>query len=282
MTIDHSFSRPPNDIMANNDLRNEILLELSFLKTIVTKIFLCPFIGRTRPQMIGYYVTCVLMLCTIIQLSLTLITDGSKHWLEIVNVAPNLGVIIMAFIKYMRIHEYRDLYQEIFHHFQHDIWKIIITESKEHQKIVKNYKWLVKAINRFMVYYTLPLALIVDSFPYLFMLYEKKMNGVTSECLYPYDAWYPFDKVKWFAAAYIWESFMTATVIAVFAISDVIHASYIGFICMELRILGNCLEGMLSPDDVSKIHKRRDANEVHQVVVRKLKIIIARHNFLAK
>nr|XP_034827087.1 putative odorant receptor 92a [Maniola hyperantus] len=268
--------------MSNNILKNEITLEMAFLQSIASKIFLCPFIGRTKFQMIGYYSICVLILCTIMQLFLTLFIEGSKVWIEIINVAPNLGVIVMAYIKYTKIHAYKEFYEETFYHFQDDFWNIVATKSKEHQKIIKTYKWMVMVINRFLVYYTMPLAITVDSFPYLLMVYKNKVHGVSDEYLYPYDAWYPFDKVQWYAAAYLWESFMTATVIAVFTIADVIHVSYVGFICMELKILGNCLEEILSPHDVEEMRKGHNVSEIHRTVVRKLKVIIVKHNFLAK
>ncbi|XP_052739367.1 odorant receptor 13a-like [Bicyclus anynana] len=265
----------------SNLLRNEVLREIKYVQSVGAKIFLCPFIGRTKSQMIGFYIMRVLMQCTIIQLFVTLITDGSKDWLEIVNVAPNLGVIIMAYIKYTTVDAYKKIYEEVFHHFREDFWDIVEAQNEGHQKILKKYKWVVTAINRFLVFYSIPLILMVDSIPYFFMKYEKRVHG-DELFLYPYDAWYPFDKLKWYAVAYIWESFMTATVVAVFGITDVIHASYVGFTCMELKLLGNCLEEIISPDDVANLCDERNSNEIHRNVVRKLKIIIAKHNFLAK
>lgn len=266
----------------SNSLRQDVILELEFLQSMGSKIFLYPFTGRSKIKMVGYFTIYVLVLCTAVQLGLTLFSYNTKDWLEIINVAPNLGVVIMTAIKYTKIQTHKDLYEEIFKHFHDEWWDIVATDSIAHQNIVKKYKQITMIINRFLFYYSIPLTIVVDSFPYLVMIYENKVHGVIDEYLYPFDGWYPFDKVKLYSVAYIWESFMTAIVVCVYCFSNMIHASCIGFICMELKILGNCLEEIISPDDVVKITKGRNVDVIHKTVLKKLKIIIAKHEFLAK
>ncbi|XP_050346836.1 putative odorant receptor 92a [Nymphalis io] len=269
-------------MIVSNSLRQEVVNELEFLQSMGTKIFLYPFIGKKFPEMIGYFITYILVLCTAVQLALTLFSFSTKDWLEIINVAPNLGVVIMTVIKYTKIQIHKELYDEIFNHFRDDMWNIVGQNSTEHKRIIKKYKWITVMINRFLLYYSILLTIVVNSFPYLVMLYESKANGVTGEYLYPFDGWYPFDKVKWYTVAYIWESCMTAVVVCVYGFSNMIHASYIIFICMELRILGNCLEEILSPENIVDISEGLNVDLIHSSVTRKLKIIIAKHEFLAK
>ncbi|XP_046962616.1 putative odorant receptor 92a [Vanessa cardui] len=269
-------------MLESNPLRQEIVHELEFLRSMGTKIFLYPFIGRKMLEMFGYIITYILVLCTAVQLALTLFSLSTKDWLEIINVAPNLGVVVMTVIKYTKIQIHKELYDEIFNHFRDDMWNIVGQNSPAHKHIIMKYKWITVMINRFLLYYSILLTIVVNSFPYLVMMYEKKANGVTDEYLYPFDGWYPFDKVKWYTGAYIWESCMTAVVVCVYGFSNMIHASYIIFICMELRILGNCLEEILSPENITELSEGRNVNLIHSTVTRKLKIIIAKHEFLAK
>ncbi|OWR42067.1 putative odorant receptor OR17 [Danaus plexippus plexippus] len=187
----------------------------------------------------------------------------------------------MAVIKYTKLHTYREAYHKLYHHFRYDIWDIVSSNSPSHQKIIKRYKWITKSINRFLFYYSIPLIVFVDSFPYLVMIYENKFNYVTDQYLYPFDGWYPFDRVKWYAAVYVWESCMTAIVVFVYVFSNMIHTSYIAFICMELRILGSCLDEIRNPEDVIGVIGRTK-KDVHNTVIRKLKVIISKHEYLAK
>lgn len=264
----------------HNSLRQEIIYELDFVLSIGKKIFLYPFIGKNKIQITGYFVTLILVLCAAIQLTLTFFSNNTD-WLEITNVAPNLGVVFMTFMKYMKIHKHKKIYNEIFYHFRDEIWDIVEIRSADHQKIIKHYKWITVCINRFLLYYSIPLTVIVDSFPYIVMLYEEKFKGYR-EYLYPFDGWYPFDKIKWYAAAYIWESFMTAVVVVVYSFSNMIHTSFIIFICMELRILGSRLEELISPEDLIAINEKHYADHIHHRILRDLKMLIARHDFLTK
>ncbi|VVD02661.1 unnamed protein product, partial [Leptidea sinapis] len=229
--------------------------------------------------MVGYTIMFTLVLFTILQLTLTILLTDTTDWLDIVNVVPNLGVCVMTVIKYTKLHTHKELYDDIFYHFHEQMWDIVSPYSKRHKRIVATYGRVSHIINRFLLYYSIPLIVVVDSFPYLVMIYEEKFLD-EKEYLYPFDGWYPFDKVKFYAAAYIWESCMTAVVVSVYMFSNMIHASIITFICMELRILGECLEDLISPQDVSNI--RRGVDAVNLEVFGRLKSIIVMHEFLAK
>lgn len=264
-----------------NSLRQEVIQELEFLQLMGEKIFLYPFVDTTKLKTIGYTITHMLVFCTAFQLTLTLLSNGSD-WLEIINVAPNLGVVLMTIIKYMKIYSNKQFYHKIFNHFRNGMWTIVDIRSVEHQKIIKNYKRISMFINRFLLYYSIPLILVVNSFPYLVMMYESRVNE-SNEYLYPFDGWYPFDKVKWYAGVYIWESCMTAVVVSVFGFSNMLHASLIIFICMELKIIGNRLENLINDEDAIAIYKENSSVQIiHRKILANLKILIAQHSFLTK
>ncbi|CAF4835527.1 unnamed protein product [Pieris macdunnoughi] len=113
------------------------------------------------------------------------------------------------------------------------------------------------------------------------MWFEERFLGI-KEYLYPFEAWYPFDKIKFYAPAYIWESCMTAVVVSLYVMTNMLHATYIIFTCMELRILGNCLEELISEKDVDNIKKGVEINGIYKRSVTKIKMIISRHDILAK
>ncbi|CAK1600807.1 unnamed protein product [Parnassius mnemosyne] len=263
-------------------IRRPILIELEFLSTMGSKIFLLPFLRRTRKQLIGFLVLNVLIICTTTQLFLTLCLTGFKDWFELINIAPNLGVCAISSIKYAKIHVHRDVYNQIFCHFRDDLWDVVSINSKSHQKVLKKYRFICMVVNRFLFYYSLPLIIVVNSFPFLVMTYENKVVGKDLQYLYPFNGWYPFDKVKWYWCAYLWESCMTALVVCVYVFSNIMHATYIIFICMELRILGLNIEKIISTEDVKNLQNGQRSKEIHERVLHQLKFIIARHHFLAK
>ncbi|XP_013175463.1 PREDICTED: putative odorant receptor 92a [Papilio xuthus] len=263
------------------NIRQPILNELEFLRTIGSKIFLFPFIGRTKYQIFGFYTIKLLVICTTAQLFLTLCHTGFRDIFEIINIAPNLGVCAISAIKYTKIHTNRILYDEIFCHFKDELWDIVSIHSNAHIKVLKKYKFISMIVNRFIFYYSIPLIIVVNSFPYLVMTYENRVLGEDLHYLYPFDGWYPFDKVKWYWGAYIWESTMTALVVCVYLFSNMMQATYILFICMELKILGHSLEELISTEDVTTLKKGRHLNDIHKTVLYQLKIIIRRHHRLA-
>nr|WCC57431.1 odorant receptor 34 [Papilio glaucus] len=262
-------------------IRQPILNELEFLRTIGSKIFLFPFIGRTKHRIIGFYIIKFLVICTTTQLFLTLCHTGFKDWFEIINIAPNLGVCAISAIKYTKIHTNKVLYDEIFNHFKYELWDIFSIHSKGHVKVLKKYKFISMIVNRFIFYYSIPLIIVVNSFPFLVMTYENRVLGEDLHYLYPFDGWYPFDKVKWYWGAYIWECCMTALVVFVYLFSNMMQATYILFICMELKILGHSIEELISTEDVKKMKDKSNFEDIHETVLFKLKLIIKRHHRLA-
>lgn len=261
--------------------RDEVLSELDFIRSLGTKIFLCPFIGRSKASMIGYAITTILLLCTTIQLVITVLTSGTSDWLTIINVAPNLGVCIVSLIKYAKIQIHKERYNNIFLHFQDEMWDIFSSTSDVHKKIVSNYKKVVMIINQFLFYYSIILIIVVDSFPYIVMRYEEKVLGI-KEYLSPAEAWYPFDRIKFYCAVYLWESCMSALIISLYDYTNMTHATYIIFTCMELRILGDCLQGLISEEDVRNLKRDEGIDDIHKRSVKKLKMLISRHTVLTK
>ncbi|XP_045529365.1 odorant receptor 4-like [Pieris brassicae] len=260
--------------------RDEVLSELNFIRYLTTKIFLYPFIGRSKLAMIGYVLTTFLVLSTTLQLLITIVSANTSEWLAIINAAPNLGVCVMSAIKYTNIQMHTVRYNQIFLHFHDEMWDVV-TNSDIHRKIIRYYKKLAMVFNRFLLYYSIPLIIVVDSFPYIVMRFEERFLGI-KEYLYPFEAWYPFDKIKFYGTAYIWESCMTAVVVSLYVITNMIHSTYIIFTCMELRILGNCLEELISDEDVDHIRKGVQIEEIYKRSVRRIKMIISRHDVLAK
>lgn len=262
-------------------LKNDFIYEMDYIANIGTKLFLFPFIGRSKFTVYCYHFTYYLVFLTSTQLFITLCLTGFHDWFEIINIAPNLGVCLMILIKYGKIHKNKDLYDTIFHHFRHDLWKVV-SDSKEHKRIVCRYTRTTKFIIRFEFYYTIVLAIIVDLFPRLIMLYETDIAGKEKQYLYPFDGWYPFDKVQWYYVAYIWESFMTTVVIFLYVFVNMLHISYTRYICMELRILGNLMEEFISKKDVSNITRKVNVWNTHYKIRKQLKFIISKHKFLTK
>ncbi|XP_038214615.1 putative odorant receptor 92a [Zerene cesonia] len=262
-------------------VRQEVIFELDFISSLGRKICLYPFIGKSKPMIMGYFVFYILAATTALQLFLTLVLASASDLLEIINIAPNLGVCIMTVIKYTKLETHKDVYNEIFFHFRDGMWDIVSPNSKIQKSIITKYRKIAMIINRFLLYYSIPLTVVVDSFPYIFMKYEEKFHDLR-EYLYPFEGWYPFNKIEYYGIVYVWESCMTAVVVIVYLFANMIHASYIVFTCMELRILGCCLEDLISPSDVENIKKGFNVNAIQFGIEKKFKIIIARYEYLAK
>nr|CUQ99400.1 Olfactory receptor 17 [Manduca sexta] len=264
-----------------DSLKQELLFEMDYVNNIGQKIFAYPFIGRSKTAFFFYRTTYFLVVLTAIQLFATLCLTKFKDWFEIINIAPNFGVCLMIVIKYSKIYSHRSVYDKILRHFRYDLWDVV-SDSKDHRAILQQYTKTTRLIVRFQYYYTLILIVIVDLFPRIIMLYEAEFLGNEDQYLYPFDAWYPFDKVKWYYPAYIWESFMTAVVIFVYVFANMIHISYTRHICMELKILGNSMENLITAEDIVTITKNKDVDKLHENIKSKLKVIIKRHQYLAE
>ncbi|KAL0881060.1 hypothetical protein ABMA27_002191 [Loxostege sticticalis] len=263
-------------------VKSNLREELNYINSMGSKIFLYPFSGRSKLVDICYLFVCFLVVVTATQLLTALLVTDLKEWIEIVNVAPNLGVVLMTLLKYTKVHNNQHVYKKIFKHFSDDLWDVVF-DSYDHKKIVIRYTAIAKYATRFLFYYSVPLVVFVDSFPRIIMYLENEIIGNENpQYLYPFDGWYPFDKVNWYYTAYLWESFMTFIVVCVYAFSNMIHASYTSFICMELEILGVSIKDLITPDDVTNITNHLKVQEIHSHIKRKLKTIIRRHQFLAQ
>ncbi|CAH1646527.1 unnamed protein product [Spodoptera littoralis] len=266
-----------------DELKQDFLGEMDFISNIGTKMFIYPFIGRSKIITYCFYLTYGLLFLTSAQLIVTLciICVESFDWFEIINVAPNIGVCFMILIKYKKINDNKELYNKIFKHFRFDLWDTVFN-TEEHKKILNRYTQTTRLILRFEFYYTIGLAVIVDLFPRIIMIYQNDILDKEQQYLYPFDGWYPFDKIEWYNTAYIWESFMTTVVIFIYVFVNMLHISFTRYICFELKILGSTMEDLINEDDVVKIKKGREIAKVHKKISNKLKFIISKHQFLAR
>lgn len=263
-----------------DSLKKDFLFEMNYISNIGVKIFIYPFIGRSKISIYCYYIIYGLLILTLAQLFIALFLTGFNDWFEIINIAPNLGVCLMILNKYKKIHDSKDLYDQIFKHFRFDLWEAV-SDSAEHKKILYRYTQTTKLIVRFDIYYTMVLAVVVNLFPRIIMFYEDFL-GKEKQYLYPFDGWYPFDKIQWYYTAYLWESFMTAVVICLYSFVNAVHISYTRYICMEMKILGSTMEGLVGNEDVVEIRKGRNIRNTNHNISKKLKFIIAKHQFLAR
>ena len=276
LTMNQSFKT--YDVLKQNFLR-----EMDFISNMGVHFFIYPFKGRSNLVMYCYYFTFGILCLTSAQLTVTLclICINDFDWFEIINVAPNIGVCLMILIKYRKINNNKELYDQIVKHFRYDLWEAI-SDTADHMKILKQYTKTTRVILRFEFYYTIGITMIIDLFPRIIMIFQRDILGKEQQYLYPFDGWYPFDKIKWYNTAYVWESFMTTVVIFIYAFVNMLHFSLARYICMELKILGSTMEGLISNGDVVKNKQGREIEQTHHNVRNKLKFIICRHQFLAK
>lgn len=261
-------------------LKKNFILETNFVTNFGYKVFIYPFIERSKISICCFVVLCSLLCIVILQLIVTLIVSKFKDWFEIINVAPNLGVCVLILIKYVKIHTNRNLYDDILNHFRIDVWDVIDSASKKHKTILRKYTNMSRMAVRFLYYYMIVLVFIVNLFPRILMVCNVKILGNDLQYLYPYDGWYPFDKIKWYNTVYVWEGLMTTIVVVLFVFNNVIHSSYTMYICMELMILGSTIEDLISSQDCKNISKRICVKETHDKIRMNLKTIIERHQFL--
>lgn len=260
-------------------LKAKFLHETDFITKIGYKVFVYPFIGKSKTTIYCYKLIYLLILVTSLQLFITLCVSRFQDWTEIVNIAPNLGVCLMILIKYLKMYSHSHVYDNILHYFKFDVWDII-TDTKEHKIILERCIMRSRRITRINFYYGIAVILIIITFPRIVYLYETQILHSQVQYLYPFDGWYPFDKVKWYYAAYAWESLMTTAVIIIYVFANTVHISYTLYICMELQILGNLMENIVTTEDVSNVMKREFVKETHDNIRRKLKLIVKRHQFL--
>lgn len=265
---------------AEAKLKYEFSKLLNNIQNIGSIYFLNPYINRSKWTLIGFYTTWFLVFLTCIQLIFTLGLTGFRDLMEIIDIAPNIGATLMSAIKYMKIHTNRKSYSKILDHIRGSFWNLLPEYSEDNVKIVNNYLKTLKMLHTALNAFTVLLIIVVDSFPWLVMVYEEKKLKKNAQHLYPFDAWYPFDKVKWYSIAYIWESIMTAIVIGIYALGNLIHVTYISYICMELKLLGCWLEGLISPNNTTYYTKEGPKQKPHRMVHMKFNMIAKRYSFL--
>ncbi|XP_053612663.1 putative odorant receptor 85d [Plodia interpunctella] len=263
-------------------VKHEFILELDYLSYIGRKIFIHPFLNRSKTSVTCYAIITVLISLTALQLFITLCVTAltTTNWFELINIAPNLGVVLMTLTKYYKIHQHRSLYEEIFEHYRKDIWTVEMAD-KDYQNIISQYTKITKIVTRFLFYYCIPLIIVVNSFPRIMMYYEVNVAKKEKEYLLPYDGWYPFDKINWYYIAYLWEGSMTVLVIGIVSISNSIHVAYTYFICMELKVLGQSIENLITVDNVNDLIENIDVRNTLRVINNELKDIARRHQVLA-
>nr|AST36283.1 putative odorant receptor OR61 [Hedya nubiferana] len=261
--------------------KEEFICGMDYLSVISSRIFLYPFYGRSKAKLFYFHLICFLITFASIQQFISLCIVKLDSFLDIVSIAPNIGVCVMCVTKYVKINIHKKLYSSIFVHFRTHLWDVFSEESEENVRILKRYQRIIHFITLWFVYYVVPLILVVTSFPILIMYYDNKVLGKELEHRYPFEAWYPFDKVKWYYAAYAWESFITALVVCIYTFSDLINVSYVAYICLELKFLGTHLKELIEDEDISQLTKSHNVAAVHNKIRQKLRRIIIRYNFLA-
>ncbi|XP_021205839.2 putative odorant receptor 85d [Bombyx mori] len=258
-------------------IKDEFLIEMDYISKIGSKLFVYPFVGRSKFTMCCYYVTFFFLVLTSVQLFVTLCLTRFESSFEVINIAPNLGVCLVIIIKYSKIHTKRISYQKFYNHFRYELWDVVL-DSVDHRNVLETYVKTARLIARFFIYYGITLSLLVALLPRIIMLYE---NSVLQKnlYLYPFDGWYPFNKIKWYYIAYVWESVMTTVVIINFVCTNTIHISYTRLICMELKVLGISIENLLKSKVRDSITQSK-IEDFHENIKVNFKTILKRHQLL--
>lgn len=260
-------------------LEYEFSKVLDFIQSYGSIYFVTPFDNRSKVTLIGFCAMWFLVFLTCIQLLLTLFFTGFSDLMGIIEIAPNIGTALMSAIMYMKFHTNRKIYSKILDHYRGDFWNLLPEHSEDNFKILSKNLKIMHVINTSLIIFTAILIIIVDSFPWLVMTYEEKILKKNVQPLYPFDAWYPFDKVKWYSIAYIWESMMTAIVVGLYSLGNCVHFSYIIYICTELKLIGCWLEGLISPGNITYTKDRKELKR-HKRIHMKFNMIAKRYNFL--
>lgn len=268
-------------IMSATDEEN-FKKDIDFVTTVASRICLYPFYDRPKHKIICYYLICCLIFFVSAQQLAALCVYGFKSFLDIVSIAPNIGVSAMSVTKYIKIYKNKHIYDSILNHLRSNMWDVVDNTSRTNYKILIKYQRVVKYVIFWYAYYVVPLLSIVVTFPILIMYYDNKVLGKELEHRYPFEAWYPFDKIKWYYAAYVWESLMTTLVVCIYSFSELINVSCIGYICMELRLLGTHLQQLIEPKQIIDLTTSHNVAVVHNKIKRKLRTMVLKYIFLEK
>jgi hypothetical protein len=268
-------------LKSHEDIKKDLIDELDYITNLGKKIFVYPFIEKTKIVFVLYCFFLFLLLLTSAQLLTALCKTSFNDWIEIVKVTPNLGVVVMAIMKFTIYYIHHGVYNKILKHFRYDLLEVV-SDSEMHVQIVTKYIALTKFLVRFLYYYSFPLVIIVNTLPRLIMYYEFNILGLELQYLYPFDGWYPFDKVTYYYVVYFWESCMTGIVVCVHGFFGMVNTLYTSFICMELKVLGNSLENLITTEEINEILTNVDVGTTHRQIKMKLRKIIMRHQLLAQ
>lgn len=262
--------------------RKKFLIEEKLMNKVAGNIFLYPRSERSNwITFYGFYFVLLLVTLTVLQLGLTFVFTGFNSLTDFSNVSPNLGLCIVTSAKYIILYSNKKFFNNFFDHYGKVFWESIPHDNPDINKILDTYLFSAKVVNRVLIYYSLPLILLVDFLPYIIMTYENKILGRDLYYLYPFDGWYPFDKIEWYYAIYSWESLMTGVVVFIYMYSDMINLFIIVCICMELKILGYSIKNLFSEKNIDGIKNATDKTRIHGVIKSKLRDVIKRHNVLA-
>nr|QRF70974.1 odorant receptor [Semiothisa cinerearia] len=263
-----------------DNLKEDYLTTIDFVTSKLSKTFIYPFVGRSKNVIRCYKTICICIAITIFQLTTSLIVSKFEDWFEIINIAPNLGVCVLILVKYTKMHTKNHVYDNFLNHAKVQLWNVVDVKSNKHRKILESNTHLTKHLLFFQYYYMILLIAIVVTFPRIIMFVDTKILGNDIKYLYPFDGWYPFDKVRWYNFIYVWESWMTAIVVSLFVFCDMLHLLLSRHVCMELNILGSTMENLISSQDRKSITKQILAKETHNNIKEKLKTIIKSHQTL--
>lgn len=262
-------------------MKNKFLKFLDYSQRIGSKLFLVPYLNRSKLALVGFYTTWFLIFVTSMQLTFSLCLTGFKNIMDISDIASNIWGILMSSIKYMKIHTNAKIYSKINDHYRGNFWNLLPEHSEDNLKTLNNYLKKMRAIVTFLNIYSFMFFIIVDTLPLFVIVYEKKILGknVQHLYLYPLDSWYPFDKVKWYTIVYIWECTIIAIGVGAYAFANIVNSSSVACICMELKLLGCWMEKLISPSDMVCI-KEGPGLKRHKRIHMKFNMIAKRYNFL--
>lgn len=259
-------------------LKNEFLKFLHNVQIVGSILFLVPYLNKSKLALVGVYTTWFLIFGTSIQLMFTLCLTV-RNIMDISDVAPQIGGIFMASIKYMKIHTNAKTYNTIIDHYRGNFWNLLPEHSENNLKTLNNYLKKMRIIVTILQVYVYIFTIMMGTFPLSIMVYENKILGKNVQYLLPIDAWYPFDKVKWYTIVYIWECIMFTIAIGAYSFANIIHVSFIACICLELKLLGCWMEELVSPSDIVCI-KEGPGLKRHKRIHMKFNMIAKRYNFL--
>lgn len=140
------------------------------MQNVTSKFFLYPFIGAPKINAICFWFIFSMIAVTTCQLcvSLSFCLRGSIDIFNIINIAPNIGVCVMAGIRYLKLHKNKRFLNKIYQHYRTKFWTFKSIDSEKNIKTIKIYTKFINFINRFIIYcIVFPVIILVTGFPML-------------------------------------------------------------------------------------------------------------------